>query len=73
MELSSPGAWVGCPTGLGSRIILEAELMAWWGGSLFGAPGWSLTGSYMSMAGIGLYSPEGDPGARVQAPVQEVH
>lgn len=25
------------------------------------------------MAGLGLYSPEGDPGARVQAPVSEVH
>ena len=25
------------------------------------------------MAGLGLYSSEGDPGARVQAPVQEVH
>lgn len=41
--------------------------------SLRRAPGWPLTGSCIPAAGPGLYSPEGDPGARVQAPVQEVH
>lgn len=27
----SPGAWVESSTGVGSRRILEAELVAWWG------------------------------------------
>lgn len=60
-------------SGLGSRIIPEAGLAARWGHSLWPGTGWSLTHSWIPSAGLGLYSAERDPGARVQAPVEEVH
>ena len=56
--------WVGTLLGLGQGLQWTQKQNYSWNraSGLFRASGWPLTGSCVPGAGLGLYSPEGDPG-----------